>query len=336
MGDVYIPGIWSQRYQQLPQAERTAVDQETNRRFSERTRITRKLDPAKDHDLVVKWLRSRDQVMAQMAGKGRRDWRKSGTGLVLGLPAPMNNWAMILLYNYDVGDHNPKPEHLTALKGAVTPLMRAGLDMIIGVEGHASRTGGEELNQPLSDRRAAEVDAYLRKLPKGTSKVTFLKPGGFGKRQQVSQNPTYKDAWPKLASVDEDERDRSVIVTIAWQQVGTIDAINAQAVDWDKAFDQAARRAALLYALGRFTAITGDNVSPVIKGVPSPWNPWTGWPSSWTSGNPDADAVMKAITPEILSDIDLAIRRNKLNISRDEIQRRYEEWLKSPNNKWVK
>ncbi|MDW6022428.1 hypothetical protein SAZ10_11750 [Mesorhizobium sp. BAC0120] len=335
MGDVYIPTVWSQRYRNLPAAERADVDQEVDKRLKERTGISRTLDPKKDHDLANRWLRIRDEVMAQMAGKGTPDPRKTSRGLAFGLPSPMKNFAFLLLYNYDINDHRPKPEHLKVLDGAVGPLMNTpGLDLHIGVIGYASRTGSDADNQILSERRAAEIDRYLRKLAKPS--VFFFKAGGSGEKDQVSKTAQYRDAWPLLESLDEDERDRSVVVMIQWQSIGVIDALNQPNVDWDKAFDQAARRAALLYALGAFTKVAADYApSPKVKGVPSPWNPVTGWPNSWTNDRPDGWAVMNAIRPEIISDIELAAKRKGLNISRDEIERRYEGWLKSPTNKWV-
>jgi len=335
MGDFYTPTIWAQRYKTLPAAEKTEVDDEANRLFKARTGVSRTLDPKTDHDLANRWLRIRDEVMAQMAGKGAPDWRKSGRGLAFGLPSPMKNFAFLLLYNYDIEDHKPKPEHLKVLEGAVVPLMKTpGLDLHIGVIGYASRTGGDTENQALSDRRAAEVDKYLRKL--ATPSVFFFKSGGAGEKDQVSKTAQYHDAWPLLESLDEDERDRSVVVMIQWQSVGIIDAINQPTIDWNKAFEQAATRAGLLYALGAFTKITADYApSPKVKGVPSPWNPVTGWPNSWTMDRPDGWKVMDAMRPQIISDIELAIKRKGLKITDAEVEQHYEEWLKSPTNTWV-
>jgi hypothetical protein len=73
MGDVYIPGIWSQRYRNLPAPVRAAVDQEVNTRFKQRTGVSRSLDPKRDHDLVNRWLRIRDEVMEQTGGNIRPD-----------------------------------------------------------------------------------------------------------------------------------------------------------------------------------------------------------------------------------------------------------------------
>jgi uncharacterized protein (TIGR02594 family) len=70
MGTKYIPGVESRKYGQLSQADRAAVIQETNRLFAERTGVTRKLDPNRDHELVVKWLQIRDEVMRTRTSSG--------------------------------------------------------------------------------------------------------------------------------------------------------------------------------------------------------------------------------------------------------------------------
>jgi hypothetical protein len=62
----------------------------------------------------------------------------------------------------------------------------------------------------------------------------------------------------------------------------------------------------------------------------------TGWPNGWTTTSPDGDAVVRALRPQMLREIEQAARTMKLNITRDEIEQRYEEWLKSPTNKWVR
>jgi uncharacterized protein (TIGR02594 family) len=64
---IYTPGIESRKYQQLSSADRAAVNQDTNRLFGERTGVTRKLDPVGDKELVVQWLKIRDEVMRSRA-----------------------------------------------------------------------------------------------------------------------------------------------------------------------------------------------------------------------------------------------------------------------------
>ena len=152
MSDIYIPGVWSKRYSQLPPPQRAEVDKEVDLRFYTRTGIARTLDPKKDRALANRWLRVRDEVMAQMAGK-----TGTGTsrGLALALPAPLKNMSYLLLYNYDVGDPQPKTEHFQVLHRAVAPMLKMkGMELRVGVIGNASRTGDESANQALSRRRA--------------------------------------------------------------------------------------------------------------------------------------------------------------------------------------
>jgi hypothetical protein len=338
MNDFYFPGVWAQRYKHLPPNERADIDKEVDRRFRARTGVARTLDPKKDQALAIRWLRTRDEVMAQMAGKGAPDRRKTSLGLVLALPSTMKNFMLLLLYNYDIGDHRPKPEHLKALNSVIFPLtLTKGWNFFGGVFGFASRTGGDSENQALSERRAAEVDKYLRQLV--GSAITFFTAGGHGKKIQVSTVAEYHEAWPELESIDEDERDRSVVVTVQWQPVVVITAHNQPNIDWDKAFERASDRALLLYAIFMSTLAVADYAPHLInvKGVPVPWNPVTGPPYSWTTKRPaDGDAVMKAIRPAIIGDIELSARNMKLNITRDEIERRYDEWVKNQMNKNVK
>lgn len=336
MGDFYTPGgAWATRYQHLSSTERHNVDEETDRRFRARTGIARKLDPKTDHRHVVRWLRIRDEVLAQMGGKGASDPNKTGDGLALWLPAPMKNFAFFLLYNYDVGGDTPKPLHLKAIDGVMRLFLKAHAELRIGVEGHASRTGGETYdNRGLSERRAAIVDKYLRKLAGSSAK--FFTSGGSGAKQQVSENPFYRDSWPHLESLDEDERDRSVVITFQWQPPGVLDALDQPNIDWDKAFDQAAPYAAFAYVGTMGLMIASDNLSPIqLGGVPVPWNPYTGWPTSWTSGNPDADKVMQAMGKMMIDNIEAAAARKGYKITRADIIGHYQDWLKNPKNKWV-
>jgi Family of unknown function (DUF6402) len=65
MGKPYIAGEQSKEYYQLTKAQRTEVQQETDRRFREQTGITRPLDPTSPKDLELRriWLRIRDDVI---------------------------------------------------------------------------------------------------------------------------------------------------------------------------------------------------------------------------------------------------------------------------------
>lgn len=69
-GDMtYGPGESSKAYWALSATERSAVNAEVDRRFQERTGVTRPLDrkAPKDRALVRQWLRIRDEVMAERA-----------------------------------------------------------------------------------------------------------------------------------------------------------------------------------------------------------------------------------------------------------------------------
>ena len=131
-----------------------------------------------------------------------------------------------------------------------------------------------------------------------------------------------------------------MIILIQWQPAGSVEdlleAFRQARIDWDKAFHLAAQRAAIWYLLGGFLLAVGDIPSPVIKGVPSPWNPWTGNPAVWTTASPDGDKVMKAMKPYMFREIEQAVRKARLKMTRADIEQRYEEWMKSPTNKWVK
>jgi outer membrane protein OmpA-like peptidoglycan-associated protein len=324
----YIPGVWSQRYQQLPPQERDDVKEETNRLFRERTGVSRTLDPQKDHALANRWLRIRDEVLSRMAGKATHNRRKTSKGFVFGFAAPMQNYLLMLLYNYDIGDSMWKEEHGKALDGAIVPLLKAGLDVYVGVQGFASRTGGESENKTLSQLRADFVDAYLRR--SAAPSVNFFRPSGAGEKEQMSKDPAYRDAWPQLESIDEDERDRSVLVRVTWQLVRAIAALSQAKIDWNEAFEQAAPAAALEYALGGFIKVTADYApSPSVKGLPV-----GSAPDSFKSDRPDADAVLKAMKPRMIRDIKEAAAKIKLNITDDEIESKYQEWLNSSTNTW--
>ncbi|HYK38291.1 DUF6402 family protein [Alloacidobacterium sp.] len=65
MSKPYIAGEASKEYYQLTKPQRLEVQQETDRRFREKTHITRPLDPTSPKDLELRrtWLRIRDEVI---------------------------------------------------------------------------------------------------------------------------------------------------------------------------------------------------------------------------------------------------------------------------------
>ena len=87
---------------------------------------------------------------------------------------------------FDTGKYNLRPEtreHLARLSGIV--LAHPGLNL--EVEGHTDSTGGDELNQKLSEQRAGATREYLIQQGLSDSNVTAK---GFGKTMPVADNST--------------------------------------------------------------------------------------------------------------------------------------------------
>ena len=70
MHNRYIPGDLSRRYQSLSPSDRARINKEVDKRFQERSGITRRLVTANaaDREHVNDWLRMRDEVMAERIG----------------------------------------------------------------------------------------------------------------------------------------------------------------------------------------------------------------------------------------------------------------------------
>ena len=87
---------------------------------------------------------------------------------------------------FDTGKYDLRPEareRLARLSGIV--LAHAGLNL--EVEGHTDSTGGDELNQKLSEQRAGTTREYLIQQGLSDSNVTAK---GFGKTMPVADNST--------------------------------------------------------------------------------------------------------------------------------------------------
>ena len=191
MSDVYIPGVWSQRYNQLSASQKADADQEVDRIFRQRTGVQRPLDPKNDKVLVRQWLQIRDEVMARMAGKGASNSKQTGPGKAMGLPPHEKDSFEYLFYNFDIGDSDLKPEHRKYLNATVVAALQTSVVPVnVFVFGHASRTGDDVQDAALSQSRAMEVDLYLRNQV-GT-KVNLNGPFGLGKRDQVSTDVHYR------------------------------------------------------------------------------------------------------------------------------------------------
>ena len=87
---------------------------------------------------------------------------------------------------FDTGKYEVRPatrEALARLSGIV--LAHPGLNL--EVEGHTDSTGGDELNQTLSEQRAAAVRNYLVQQGLPAEAITAQ---GFGKSAPVADNDT--------------------------------------------------------------------------------------------------------------------------------------------------
>jgi outer membrane protein OmpA-like peptidoglycan-associated protein len=87
---------------------------------------------------------------------------------------------------FDVGKYDLRPatrEKLARLSGIV--LAHKGLRF--EVEGHTDSTGSDELNDKLSERRAAAVQSYFVEQGLPADSVSAK---GFGKRMPVADNST--------------------------------------------------------------------------------------------------------------------------------------------------
>jgi len=87
---------------------------------------------------------------------------------------------------FDTGKHDLRPEareRLARLSGIV--LAHPGLNL--EVEGHTDSTGGDELNQRLSEQRAGTTREYLIQQGLAENHVTAK---GYGKTTPVADNST--------------------------------------------------------------------------------------------------------------------------------------------------
>ena len=87
---------------------------------------------------------------------------------------------------FDVGKYDLRPatrEKLARLSGIVAAHKGLQLD----IEGHTDSTGSDELNQTLSERRAAAVQSYLTQQGLAAESVTAK---GFGKTMPIADNLT--------------------------------------------------------------------------------------------------------------------------------------------------
>lgn len=87
---------------------------------------------------------------------------------------------------FDTGSDRIKPESLPTLKGILT-LLEKDPALKFSIEGHTDNQGGKGVNQPLSERRAAAVKAWLA--GKGIA-GDRLRTKGYGESKPIDKNDT--------------------------------------------------------------------------------------------------------------------------------------------------
>jgi outer membrane protein OmpA-like peptidoglycan-associated protein len=87
---------------------------------------------------------------------------------------------------FDTGSDRIRPESLPTLK-TILGLLEKDSSLKFSVEGHTDNQGGQGINQPLSERRAAAVKAWLE--GKGIP-AERLQSKGWGDAKPVDRNDT--------------------------------------------------------------------------------------------------------------------------------------------------
>jgi hypothetical protein len=126
--------------------------------------------------------------MSKFTGPGRTEHRTSPKSL--------------LLYNFNINGDQLKAEHEAFLRKEVVPILQRGGS--ISLVGLASRSGSDSHNLALSEKRAHNTLAFLRKVVPG--KFAAREVTGFGESKAKQEG--YRDG-------SEDERFRSVIVFVS-------------------------------------------------------------------------------------------------------------------------
>ena len=85
---------------------------------------------------------------------------------------------------FDTGSDRIKPESLPTLKG-ILAVIEKDPSLRLSIEGHTDNQGGKGVNQPLSERRAAAVKAWL--VGKGTA-GNRLRTKGYGESKPIDRN----------------------------------------------------------------------------------------------------------------------------------------------------
>jgi outer membrane protein OmpA-like peptidoglycan-associated protein len=327
----YVPGFWSQQYQNLSNDRRTQINKKVDEAFRQQTGISRCLDPKTDRGFVNQWLRIRDEVMAEQSKQGATSTRKTGFGKFVKIPSGKRNELGVMLYNYDVNVSHMKPEHQRFLDGAIIPFINQKFQVMkVLVIGSASRTGSEGDDQSLSEARAAIVQSYLRH--RANPSVFFQNSVGLGK-QGLSKQQLFKDS-----PSDEDERDRSVIVMMVFEPPSPLPPITKtiySAAQWADLFERAYNIYAHIWYSDQIFKNLKDYV-PNMNYKPGGIQiiPIDGTlPNSWTDGRPTPPEVDAALRKGAIDLVKDAVRKGGVNIPDAEIEQRFDTWFKSQQHK---
>ncbi len=76
----------------------------------------------------------------------------------------------------------------TSLQKFATDVLNVNKDMDVTIVGHTDNTGTDAINNPLSERRAQSVEAYLKSCGVSASQIRSV--GGAGSSQPVADNST--------------------------------------------------------------------------------------------------------------------------------------------------
>ena len=102
-----------------------------------------------------------------------------------------------LLYNFDIDDSSLKKEHRDWLEQVAAPIASCQAAEVF-LKGSASRSGGNEYNLQLSNRRAASVRKYLVDLGVAPAKLDTV---GYGENRPVAEGHN-EEAWAQNRRVE--------------------------------------------------------------------------------------------------------------------------------------
>ena len=127
--------------------------------------------------------------------------KRTGSGKASFVQGTHDNYKRILLYNFDIDGHDIKREHREFLDKHVVPMMDR--DGTVAISGRASRTGSDQHNGTLSEKRAKEVFKYLLRTRRSSRIFSYNGTG-----EKVASDNGLKNGT-------EDELYRAVLVTLS-------------------------------------------------------------------------------------------------------------------------